>query len=101
MTRTIALTQFVFIALGTLAVTILAKVRQPELVIGSGGENLRLVLAANGVWLLIFPVLWMVYGVAAEVVDRGAFRRQIADVVGIIICVALFLLYGYAVIFAR
>lgn len=97
MTNIIALTQFVFIALGTMAVNILAKIASDETVMGQSATTLRGFLANHGVWLLMIPVAWTVFAHASALVGKGYFRTRIAHPIGIALIVGIFVVYGYAI----
>jgi len=100
MTPVIALTQFIFIALGTLGVTIMVKTSDhPPMVFAGQFESFAGFLASQSVWFLALPIFWIAYGVASDVVKKGIFRPQVAQPVGIGLCVLIFLVYSYAIIF--
>jgi len=98
MTNIIALTQFVFIALGTLAVNLLVKTEQSVIVVGRSGHSLATFLAAQGIWLMLIPVLFTFYALACQGVKRGFFSEKVARPVGIAMNVIIFAVYAYVVL---
>jgi len=101
MTSVIALTQFIFIALGTLGTTIMVKVSDhPQILFaGQASNSLAGFLAAQSIWFLAIPIFWTAYGVASGIVKKGLFRPEVANPVGILVCVAIFATYATAIIF--
>ena len=97
MTIIIALTQFVFIALGTMAVNILVKVTSHETVMGQSAETLKGFLANYGIWLLMIPIIWTAFAHASALIGKGVFRTKIAHPIGIALTVIIFVVYGYAI----
>jgi hypothetical protein len=96
--RIIALTQFVFVALGSMVLTVLLK--------ASGYPNgsikdyppLSLFLMQNSVWLLLVPILWSVYAYASHKVQRGFVSPKVAIPIGGGLLALIFLTYAWAII---
>ncbi len=100
MTNIIALTQFVFIALGTMAANILVKTGAQQTTLGQGSETLNGFLANNGIWLLLVPIVWTAFAHACTLLRRGDLVTKIVHPVGIALTAAIFVLYAYAVYFS-
>lgn len=100
MTNIIALTQFVFISLGTMAVNILAKIDSHQTVIGQNASSLKEFLANNGIWLLLIPIIWTAFAHGCTLLQKGYLTTKIAHPLGIALTVAIFLVYGYAIVLA-
>jgi len=98
MTNIIALTQFVFISLGTMAVNILVKVGSHKTVIGQSSETLAGFLANNGIWLLLIPIAWTAFAHGCSLLRKGYLTTKVAHPIGIALTAAIFAVYGYAII---
>lgn len=94
MNSTIALTQFVFLALGIMALNLIVKVtHQPS--------PLAHFLASQGWWLIILPVLWMAFDRICQAWGRGIFRPGLARVSGILLAAAIFGCYAFVIFFPK
>ena len=71
MLQIIALTQFVFLALGSMGVTVLLKASGYPLGSMKDYPALSLFLMQNSVWLLLVPILWSAYAYASQKLQRG------------------------------
>ena len=95
MCRVIALTQFVFVTLGTMALMILMKTPAHH----SGvSQTLRVFLSQYGLWMLLIPVVWVTM---AEVVQRGSPGEralQVLQASGILIAAAMLVVYSWLVL---
>lgn len=100
MTQIIALTQFVFIALGTMAVNILVKISSHETVIGQSASSVPGFLANNGIWLFLIPILWTAFAHLSGFLQKSYFTTRIAHPVGIALAVGIFFVYAYAIYFS-
>jgi len=98
MTNIIALTQFVFISLGTMAVNILAKIDSHQTVIGQNASSLNGFLANNGIWLLLIPIVWTAFAHGCSLLRKGHLTTKVVHPIGIALTVVIFLLYGYAIV---
>lgn len=89
----IALTQFVFLSLGIMAVNIIVK---------SGSSNrhseLAIILAGYGVWLLIIPLTWLIYNSACEKIDKGLFTVKLGRATGILLSAIILIVFAVAII---
>lgn len=56
-------------------------------------------LRQHGFVLLVLPVLWTIYGVSAERVDRGVLSYRAACIVGVCIAVSIISAFIYAACF--
>jgi len=102
MTVVIALTQFVFIALGTLAVTILSKASSNQSVgLDAGRLDFIGFLAAYGIWLLLVPMGWSIYSVMCGARNKGLFRPALAQASGVTLAAVICIIYGYAIFSVR
>ena len=100
MTHIIALTQFVFIALGTMAVNILVKTTAHNTVLGQDSHTLAGFLANNGIWLFLIPIVWTAFAHLSNFLQKSYFTTRIAHPIGIVLTICIFLVYTYAVFFS-
>ena len=98
MLQIIALTQFVFLALGSMGVTVLLKASGYPLGSVKDYPALSLFLMQNSVWLLLVPILWSAYAYASQKLQRGFVSSKFAIPVGIALTVLIFLTYAWAII---
>jgi hypothetical protein len=98
MLQIIALTQFVFLALGSMGVTVLLKASGYPLGSMKDYPALSLFLMQNSVWLLLVPILWSVYAYASQKVQRGFVSSKFAIPIGIALTVLIFLTYAWAIV---
>lgn len=99
MPRVMALTQFVFLALGTMAMNVLVKIAPSAA--GTSREGLFEMagfLARNGLWLILIPMFYAVYGEIAQNKNSGIFRVSIAHAVGVVIAAAILIVYGFVIL---
>lgn len=96
-TSVIAITQFVFIALGTMAVMVL--VNAGAIPASGQGQPLALFLKHYGLWLMVLPIFWALYANVAERVNKGPLRLSIAHGVGCVLAGAILLVYAAAIVF--
>ena len=92
MLQIIALTQFVFLALGSMGVTVLLKASGYPLGSMKDYPALSLFLMQSSVWLLLVPILWSAYAYASQKLQRGFVSSKVAIPVGIGLTVLIFLL---------
>jgi len=98
MTLVISLTQFVFLALGLLALNILARVTSPP------AHPTPLWLAVGflvnyGYWLVILPILWSVIALIAGQISGGKAMQNVIQSLGVAIAAAIFLVFGAIIFF--
>jgi hypothetical protein len=98
MLQIIALTQFVFLALGSMGVTVLLKASGYPLGSIKDYPALSLFLMQNSVWLLLVPILWSAYAYASQKMQRGFVASKFAIPVGVVLTVLIFLTYAWAII---
>jgi hypothetical protein len=94
MLSVIAITQAVFVALGTMAMIVLSKA-DPDSV--DSFDRLRGFLASQGLWLLLIPVAWFI--TAQFLVRRKPGVEPAANGSGIAIAGALLIAYGLVILF--
>jgi len=98
MLQIIALTQFVFLALGSMGVTVLLKASGYPIGSMKDYPRLSLFLMQNSVWLLLVPILWSAYAYASQKLERGFFSSKVAIPFGVGLTVLIFLTYTWAII---
>lgn len=90
----IAITQAVFVALGTMAVIVLTKADPAN---ADSLASLRLFFADRGLWLLLIPVIWFL--TAQLIVRQKPSTERAANSSGILIAVLILLAYGWMILF--
>jgi hypothetical protein len=98
MLQIIALTQFIFLALGSMGVTVLLKASGYPIGDEREYSALSLFLMKNSVWLLLVPVLWSAYAYASQKIQRGFVSSKIAIPLGIGLAGLIFAIYAFAII---
>jgi hypothetical protein len=98
MLQIIALTQFIFLALGSMGVTVLLKASGYPIGSERDYPALSLFLMQNSVWLLLVPVLWSAFAYSAQKIERGFVSSKVAIPLGIGLAVLIFVTYGSAII---
>ena len=98
MLQTIALTQFVFLALGSMGVTVLLKASGYPIGSLKDYPQLSLFLVQNSVWLLLIPIFWSAYAYASLKIERGLVASKIAIPVGIVLTTFIFATYAFAIV---
>lgn len=86
MIRVIAMTQFAFLVLGTVALKILVKANGTSTLI----PNLP-GLSRNVFWLFAIPPLWAAFAAFCDYFKKAPFTPRVAQGVGVVIAVACFL----------
>lgn len=92
----IASTQFVFLALGMLALNVLLKSGGYAPNVASSFPQIALTLAHQGLWLFCVPILWIAFAAACTHFKNAVFNETLARISGVAIASAIFLLYVYA-----
>jgi uncharacterized membrane protein len=95
MIRVIALTQFVFVTLGSVAAIILVRA---ETVATTELGQLRMFLASHGLWLILIPIVWIIL---AETITRLIRKESIARMVqasGVLLAAAIVAVYGWVIL---
>jgi hypothetical protein len=98
MLQIIALTQFVFLALGSMGVTVLLKASGYPVGSMADYPRLSLFLMQNSVWLLLIPIFWSAYGYASLKLERGFVSSKFAVPVGIVLTALIFATYAFAIV---
>jgi hypothetical protein len=98
MLQIIALTQFVFLALGSMGVTVLLKASGYPIGSMTDYPRLSLFLMQNSVWLLLIPIFWSAYGYASLKIERGFVSSKFAIPVGIALTAFIFATYAFAIV---
>lgn len=94
----IALTQFVFLALGTLAINILIKAEGYPNGDLSTYPALAVFLSNNGVWLLLIPVGWICLALGADSLSNKTLSEKVMIPLGVLLAVGIFITYAAEVI---
>lgn len=92
----IASTQFVFLALGMLALNVLLKAGGYAANVAGTFPPLALILAHQGLWLFCVPLAWVCFATACLHWNRSVLNETTARVTGVALAAAIFLLYSYA-----
>jgi hypothetical protein len=98
MLQVIALTQFVFLALGSMGVTVLLKASGYPIGSLKDYPQLSLFLMQNSVWLLLIPIFWSAYAYASLKIERGFVASKFAIPVGIALTTFIFATYAFAIV---
>jgi hypothetical protein len=98
MLQIIALTQFIFLALGSMGVTVLLKASGYPIGVERDYPALSLFLMKNAIWLLLVPILWSAYAYASQKLQRGFVSSKVAIPIGIGLAALIFLTYAWAII---
>ncbi|MFZ4776538.1 MAG: hypothetical protein ACOYM3_14295 [Terrimicrobiaceae bacterium] len=96
MILSIASTQFVFLALGMLALNVLLKAGGYAPNVAGSFPQLAITLAHQGLWLFCVPLAWVAFATACTHWKNAILNEQTARVTGVSIAVAIFILYSYA-----
>ncbi|MEO6054141.1 MAG: hypothetical protein ABIP97_09030 [Chthoniobacterales bacterium] len=97
MIRVIAITQFVFLSLGFLALTIIVKASTYPDASAQPIPAISTFLAQYGAWFLLVPVLWTVFAMICQKGGRGLLSLNSAQVSGVILSAAILGVYSYAI----
>ncbi len=92
MTNVIALTQFAFIALGTLAMIALSRVQGAD---PSHAAHLRTFLAQNAIWLLGVPLAWWIIAGLTENLIRSPVTPRIVQTSGVLVAIGIVAFYAW------
>ena len=98
MLQIIALTQFVFLALGSMGVTVLLKASGYPIGSMANYPRLSLFLMQNSVWLLLIPIFWSAYAYASLKLERGFVSSKFAIPIGIALTALIFATYAFAIV---
>jgi uncharacterized protein YjeT (DUF2065 family) len=92
----IASTQFVFLALGMLALNVLLKAGGYAPNVAGTFPPLALTLAHQGLWLFCVPLLWIAFATACTHLKNAVLNDNLARATGVVIAAAIFVVYVYA-----
>ncbi len=92
----IAGTQFVFLALGMLALNVLLKAGGYAPNVVGSFPPLALTLAHQGLWLFCVPLAWVCFAAACTRFNNAVLNERVARAAGVAVAAAIFLLYTYA-----
>ncbi|GEM_PF-1728293 len=90
----IAITQFVFLSLGLMALTVLVNAGA---VGSSPGSSMALFLKQNGLWLLLVPLGWALYANLAARINKGLLLVSVAVAIGCVLAGGIFLVFALAI----
>lgn len=92
----IASTQFVFLALGMLALNVLLKAGGYAPNVAGTFPPLALALAHQGLWLFCVPLAWIAFATACAHFKNAVLNDRLARATGVAITAAIFVTYVYA-----
>lgn len=92
MTNVLALTQFAFLALGTIAMVAISRVQGAD---PSQAALLRTFLAHHAIWMLGVPLGWWVIARLAENLSRSPLVIRVVQATGVLLAAAIVALYGW------
>ncbi len=92
----IASTQFVFLALGMLALNVLLKSGGYAANVAGSFPPLALTLAHQGLWLFCVPLAWIAFAAACTHWSNPLLNEKTARAAGVLIAAAIFVVYVYA-----
>lgn len=92
----IASTQFVFLALGMLALNVLLKAGGYASNVAGTFPPLALTLAHQGLWLFCAPIAWVAFATACGHGNNAILNEKTARVTGVALAAAIFIVYVYA-----
>lgn len=96
MILSLASTQFVFLALGILALNVLLKAGGYAANVAGSFPPLAITLAHQGLWLFCIPLLWVAFATACVRSKNAIFNEATARTTGVLTAAAIFLAYTYA-----
>jgi len=96
MILSIASTQFVFLALGMLALNVLLKAGGYAPNVAGTFPPLALTLAHQGLWLFCVPLVWIAFATACAHLKNAVLNDSLARATGVAIAAAIFVAYVYA-----
>jgi len=89
----IALTQFVFISLGILAVNVLLKAGGFAQNVESSFPDFTVWMASQSLWFFIIPLAWIAFAALCDRVKRGLLSESGARFTGVAIVIGIFVAY--------
>ena len=97
MVRVIAITQFVFLAMGAFTLNVIVRSNVFPLSTPGAPHPLSVFLAYNGGWFLVLPVVWVALATILESIYKQGFVVKVMHAVGIFMAVAILGIYSYAI----
>jgi len=98
-TTILALLQTLLVIVGFFALgTVLRMTGYPD-ALAVRWNPLAVVLREHGVWLLLLPVLWVLFATSAQRVDRGFFSYRVACTIGFCIAGGIIAVFLNAAVF--
>ena len=92
----LASTQFVFLALGMLALNVLLKAGGYASNVAGAFPPLALTLAHQGLWLFCVPLAWVAFATACTHGNNAVFNETTARATGVFTAAVIFVIYVYA-----
>jgi len=97
-TSVIAITQFVFLALGSMALRVLMNANAID--DANPQAELALFLVSNSWWLVLLPAAWALYANIAGRVNRGPLSLMVAHGVGVVMIVGIAAVFALTLVFS-
>ena len=91
-----AITQFVFVSLGILALNVLLRAGGYSESVASSFPPFAVALAQHTFWIFAVPLAWAGFATLCERSGKWPFNESTARVSGILVAAAIFILYVYA-----
>ena len=92
----IAGTQFVFLALGTLALNVLLKAGGYAPNVAGTFPPLAVTLAHQGLWLFCVPLAWVAFATMCVHFKNAMLNEKTAQTTGVVVAAAIFGTFVYA-----
>ena len=92
----IASTQFVFLALGTLALNVLLKAGGYAPNVAGTFPPLAVTLAHQGLWLFCVPLAWVAFATMCLHFKNAVLNETTARATGVVVTAAIFGVFVYA-----
>ena len=92
----IASTQFVFLALGTLAMNVLLKAGGYAPNVAGTFPPLAITLAHQGLWLFCVPLAWVAFATMCLHYKNALLNEKTARATGVVVAAAIFVTFVYA-----
>ncbi|MFZ4598618.1 MAG: hypothetical protein ACOYNN_08245 [Terrimicrobiaceae bacterium] len=96
MILTIAFTQFVFVSLGILALNVLLQAGGYAENVAASFPALAVALGRHGLWVYCIPLAWVAFAVFCDRLAKGPWSDATAQISGVVVTGAIFVVYVYA-----
>jgi len=96
MANVIALTQFVFVALGNAGMIALSRAQGHA---SNTVHEMRVFVASHALWLLAIPLLWWVFAQVTLNLGKGKFAAGFVQATGVLLGAAIIAFYGWLIFF--